>query len=153
MGAVLLASQRARLPLPWFCSEGSSNFLAESQTYWASSFLPPRREGNPASGRQKSLFHSLWFPGRKEREGDRQYSAHLGLSRGSGVEVWPAPLGSSPRCDPQAPQQGRQRPSCLPAAPPGRRAGGEELGLNRCCFIQGVFLAAQKIHPVPRGLN
>lgn len=26
-------------------------------------------------------------------------------------------------------------------------------GLNRCCFMQGVFLAAQKIYPVPRALK
>lgn len=47
-------SQRACLPLPWFCSEGGSNFLGESGgvTNLLSIMFPStRREGNPASGR------------------------------------------------------------------------------------------------------
>lgn len=47
VGAVLLGSQRARLPLPGFCREGGSNFLGEpgGVTHLLSLILPSTPQG------------------------------------------------------------------------------------------------------------
>lgn len=126
-------SQRARLPLPWFCSEGGSNFLGESGgvTNLLSIISPSTPQGGESCLRETEI--SFTPSGSLGERGGREtgsVTAHLCLSRGSSAEMFPVPLGSSPWCGPQAGQQG---------------AAGLRLVFQLPCL--GAGLAVEEIRP------
>lgn len=151
-------SQRAHLPPPWFCSEGGCNFLGESGgvTNLLSLIFPSTPQGGESCLGETEISFSLPLVSWKKGEGGRQAVLLLiSISPQDPVQrcsqgLWDPPPGVVLRLA----SRGRQA-SVLSSSCPAWEQGWwlRKSGLNWYCFMQGVFLAAPKIYPVPRGLK